>query len=88
MEDTLLIVLVDGRFLEMQFADGCDFYSEGCDAAVDYTLYDRFHEEIDGGQMDYASDEKKYGCIRDAIADLIDFALDLQGGATPAYYVI
>ena len=23
-----------------------------------------------------------------AIADLIDFALDLQGGATPAYYVI
>lgn len=56
MDDTLLIVLADGRFLEMQFANGCDFYTEGCDAAVDYTLYDRFHEEIDGGQMDYASD--------------------------------
>lgn len=83
-----VLVLQDGRFLEIQFADSCDFYMEGCDAAIDYTLYDRFHEEIDGGQMDYSSAEKKYETIQAAADDILDFVLGLQGKDLPKYYII
>ena len=64
MSGTIWIVLEDGRIMTMHGAES-DFYTEGCDAAIDYTLFDRFCEEIDGGQMDYCSEEKQYGHIRD-----------------------
>lgn len=88
MEENLCLLLQDGRFLEMQFVDSCDFYTEGCDAAIEYTLYDKYHEEIDGGQMDYSSSEKDYKTIRDTADDVLDFALNLYGAPAPKYYVI
>mgnify|MGYP003372408966 CR=1 FL=1 len=87
-ENSCLLLLQDGRFLEMQFIDDCDFYTEGCDAAIDYTLYNRYHEEIDGGQMDYLSAKKNYGKIQEAVKDVLDFALDLRGKDLPKYYII
>lgn len=52
MEDAVRLILATGEFLEYSFAE-CDFYTEGCDSAIDYTLYDGNYEEKDGGQMDY-----------------------------------
>lgn len=87
MSDTIWIVLEDGRIMTLHGADP-DFYTEGCDASIDYTLFDRFCEEIDGGQMDYCSEEKQYGHIRDVILDLLEFVLELNGNKTPDYYFI
>lgn len=39
MEDAVRLILATGEFLEYSFAE-CDFYTEGCDSAIDYTLYD------------------------------------------------
>ncbi len=87
MPDTIWIVLGDGRIISMHGAEP-NFYTQGCDAAIDYTLFDQFCEEIDGGQMDYCSKEKQYGHIRDAVPDLLEFALSLNGAGTPNYYFI
>lgn len=87
MSDEIWIVLEDGRIMSMQGAEP-DFYTEGCDASVDYTLFDQFCEEIDGGQMDYRAEEKAYKHIRDVIPDLLEFALGLSGQKTPNYYFI
>lgn len=86
--DILLIVLEDGHFLEMQFAEKCSFHIDGCDAAIDYTLYDRFYEKEDSGRMGYMADKKNYGCIQDAAADMIKYVLRLHGGLVPTYYII
>lgn len=48
MEDAVRLILATGEFLEYSFAE-CDFYTEGCDSAIDYTLYDGNYEEKDGG---------------------------------------
>lgn len=87
MSGTIWIVLEDGRIMTMHGAES-DFYTEGCDAAIDYTLFDRFCEEIDGGQMDYCSEEKQYGHIRDVIPDLLEFVLEPNGNRMPNYYFI
>ena len=55
MSDAIWIVLEDGRIMTIQGAEP-DFYTEGCDASIDYTLFDQFCEEIDGGQMEFALD--------------------------------
>lgn len=87
MSDAIWIVLEDGRIMTIQGAEP-DFYTEGCDASIDYTLFDQFCEEIDGGQMDYCAEEKKYKYIRDVVPDILEFALDLNGARTPNYYFI
>ncbi len=87
MSDAIWIVLEDGRIMTIQGAEP-DFFAEGCDASIDYTLFDQFCEEIDGGQMDYCAEEKKYGHIRDVVPDILEFALDLNGSRTPNYYFI
>lgn len=87
MSDTIWIVLEDGRIMTMHGAEP-DFYAEGCDAAIDYTLFDQFCEEIDGGQMDYRAEDKKYGHIKDVVPDILEFALNLNGARMPDYYFI
>lgn len=87
MLHTIWIVLEDGRIMTLHKAES-DFYAEGCDASIDYTLFDRFFEEIDGGQMDYCMEEKEYGHIRDVVPDLLEFALELNGKNVPNYYFI
>ena len=87
MSDAIWIVLEDGRIMTMQGAEP-DFYTEGCAASIDYTLFDQYCEEIDGGQMDYCAEEKKYRHIRDMIPDILEFALGLNGARTPNYYFI
>lgn len=87
MEDMVRLVLATGEFLEYGFTE-CDFYTEGCDSAIDYTLYDGNHEEKDGGHMDYCSAEANYKELKDAIPDIIMFALDLSRENIPNYYII
>ena len=87
MLGTIWIVLEDGRIMTLHKAEP-DFYTEGCDASIDYTLFDKFFKEIDGGQMDYCKEEKQYTHISDVIPDLLEFALDLNGSRMPRYYFI
>lgn len=87
-EDAIIIRLTDRGYLTAQFASGCDFFTEGCDAAVDYTYYDKAGKEIDGGQMDYCSDEMCYDGIMDAVPHVIMFALDLSKEMIPTYQII
>lgn len=87
MEDAVRLVLATGEFLECSFAE-CDFYTEGCDSAIDYTLYDGNYEEKDGGQMDYNSEKTNYDNLEDAIPDIIMFALSINRENIPSYYVI
>ncbi len=44
MSDAIWIVLEDGRIMTMQGAEP-DFYTEGCDASIDYTLFDKFFKK-------------------------------------------
>ena len=44
MSDAIWIELEDGRIMTIQGAEP-DFYTEGCDASIDYTLFDQFCEE-------------------------------------------
>lgn len=83
--DIIRIVLETGNFIELHTAD-TDFYSEGCDSAIDYTLYDQNYQEIDGGQMDYSSQKKNYEKTEDAIPDVIMFALGVK--KVPNYYIL
>ena len=64
------------------------FYTEGCDSAIDYTLYDGIYEEKDGGQMDYNSEKANYVHLEDAISDIIMFALSISRENIPSYYII
>ena len=41
MLGTIWIVLEDGRIMTLHKAEP-DFYTEGCDASIDYTLFDKF----------------------------------------------
>ena len=87
MEDAVRLVLARGEFLEFIFAE-CDFHTEGCDSAIDYTLYDGNYEEKDGGQMDYSSEKTNYENLEDAIPDIIMFALSISRENIPSYYII
>lgn len=87
MLNTIWIVLEDGRIMTMHKSEP-DFSAEGFDASIDYTLFDQFCEEIDGGQMDYCEEEKQYQHIKDVVPDLLEFALDLNGRRAPRYYFI
>ena len=87
MEDAVRLVLATGEFLEYSFAE-CDFHAEGCDSAIDYTLYDGNYEEKDGGQMDYSSEKTNYENLEDAIPDIIMFALSKSRENIPSYYII
>ncbi len=87
MEDAVRLVLATGEFLEYSFTE-CDFYMEGCDSAIDYTLYDGNYEEKDGGQMDYNSESTNYDNLEDAIPDIIMFALSIDRESIPSYYII
>lgn len=64
------------------------FYTEGCDSAIDYTLYDGIYEEKDGGQMDYNSERTNYDNHKDTIPDIIMFALSINRESIPSYYII
>ena len=87
MEDAVRLILATGEFLEYSFAE-CDFYTEGCDSAIDYTLYDGNYEEKDGGQMDYNSERTNYDNHKDTIPDIIMFALSINRESIPSYYII
>lgn len=87
MEDAVRLILATGEFLEYGFAE-CDFYTEGCDSAIDYTLYDGNYEEKDGGQMDYNSEKTNYKNPEDAIPDIIMFALGINRENLPQYYIV
>ena len=87
MEDAVRLILATGEFLEYSFAE-CDFYTEGCDSAIDYTLYDGNYEEKDGGQMDYNSEKANYVHLEDAISDIIMFALSISREIITSYYII
>lgn len=51
--------------------------TEGCDSCIGYSVYDcNTEREIDGGEMDYDSESKNWASIRDAVEDVMDFALD------------
>lgn len=86
-DNTVRLILATGEFLECGFAE-CDFYTEGCDSAIDYTLYDGNYEEKDGGQMDYSSEKTNYKDLQDAIPDIIMFALSISRENIPQYYII
>ena len=86
-DNTVRLILATGEFLEYGFAE-CDFYTEGCDSAIDYTLYDGNYEEKDGGQMDYSSEKTHYTDLLDAISDIIMFALSISRENIPQYYII
>lgn len=87
MEDAVRLILATGEFLEYSFAE-CDFYTEGCDSAIDYTLYDGNYEEKDGGQMDYNSERTNYDNHEDTIPVIIMFALSINRESIPSYYII
>lgn len=87
MDNTVRLILATGEFLEYGFAE-CDVYTEGCDSAIDYTLYDGTYEEKDGGQMDYNSKRTHYKNLEDAIPDIIMFALNINRDNIPQYYII
>ncbi len=87
ISETVIIVLEDGRFISMHLAD-TDSHTEGCDAAIDYILYNRYFEELDGGQMDYSSGEKGYQCVKDAVRDVLGFALSVSLTNLPKYYCV
>ena len=71
----VVIKLENGCYLAMQFSMN-SAVSEGCDACIDYTLYDSDKNEIDGGNMDYNEYKAGYKHIIDAIPDVIEFATD------------
>lgn len=51
--------------------------SMGCDACIGYSVHDAVSLSlVDGGEMDYDSDEKEYNTAADARDDVIDFAFD------------
>lgn len=88
MKKGIEILLETGEIIKMRFAE-CDFYVDGCDAAIDYTLYDKYHREVDGGQMDYCSDKKDYKSICDAIKDVMNFAISNSGSMElPSYRIL
>lgn len=87
MDNTVRLILATGEFLECGFTE-CDFYTEGCDSAIDYTLYDENYEEKAGGQMDYSSEKTHYKDLEDAIPDIIMFALSISRENIPQYYII
>lgn len=68
----------DGGKVYLKFWDSDnEAATENCDSCIGYTVYDYGTEkEIDGGEMDYASNEKAWESIRDAVDDVMDFALD------------
>lgn len=71
------ITMENGDFMYLvAMFSGNPAATEGCDACIGYTLYDEDQDEIDGGEMDYDSEEKKYDTIDDALDDVLDFALD------------
>lgn len=86
MVRTVEIELLTGELLEYRFAE-CDFYTEGCDRAIEYTLYGRNHKEKDGGQMDYNSEKVSYNRLEDASDDIIMFALNVSEEDIPPYII-
>lgn len=76
-EDEIVVkVTVDGQEVYVQMQYSCNpSATEGCDACIDYTVYDLEGNELDGGNMDYKSEEG-YASIKDAIEDVLDFAFD------------
>lgn len=79
MDGERIILLNNGCYLYLQFSDNDDL-CEGCDACIDYTLYDSEKNAIDGGQMDYVSDEcETYeDGVHEAINDVLYFIYDDQ----------
>lgn len=84
--DIMILILETGEFLKFQFSE-TSFLLKGCDESIDYTLYNQFYQEKDGGQMDYCSSEKNYSKLEDAIPDIISFALNTDEN-TPGYHII
>lgn len=64
------------KFINMHFTE--ENLGEGCDKAVYYDVTDEFGNEIDGGQMEFNSNEVSYTSIKDPmlIRDVIDFHFD------------
>lgn len=82
-EEAVYKIQVPGEapsYLGIWFSDN-PAVTEGCDACIGYELY-KDGKESDGGEMDYASEEKQYGDIADALVDVMQFALDLSESET------
>ena len=78
-EDEIVVkVTVDGQemYVHMQYSSNPPA-GDDCDACIDYTVYDLEGNELDGGNMDYKSEEG-YASIKDAIEDVLEFALDTK----------
>lgn len=73
--DEAVVKLDDGRYIALWFSDN-PAYTENCDACIGYNVYNKDRDMIDGGEMDYNSEEKNYQTIEDAIKDTISFAID------------
>ena len=73
----VIVIYIEAKqnYIHLQFSDS-GAATEDCDECIDYTLFNTDKEELDGGQMDYNSDEKQYQDIRDTVADIIDFVYD------------
>lgn len=64
------------KFINMHFTE--ENLGEGCDKAVYYDVTDGFGNEIDGGQMEFNSNEVNYTSIKDPmlVRDVINFHFD------------
>ena len=73
-KDSIVIKFNNGYYLELHFSDA-EISDENCDSMIDCTIYDMNIDAIDGGQMEYNSEECVYDTIRLAIPDVIDFIM-------------
>lgn len=75
--DEVVVTAMQNIFIHCMFGDLSPVVSKGCDSYIDYTIYqiiDNRIEELDGGEFEYASKEKNYKTILDAVNDVVDFA--------------
>lgn len=75
--DDIVIQLDNNNYLRLWFSDN-EAITEGCDACIGYTLYDKDKLLLDGGEYDYDSAVDDYEAITDAINDIIVFATEAK----------
>jgi len=64
----VLIKLEDGTMAQCYYSDN-DPWSDGCDSALGYELYNADGESIDGGEYDFNSEKNKH--VLDDLVKLI-----------------
>lgn len=76
MKDEVVVKVENGDYVHLWFSSN-ESATEGCDACIDYEVYDENLKETDlGGGMDYNSAGKYTESIEEAIEDVLDFIYD------------